>query len=207
VTDVWQMMAEERTEFADFLDLLTPAQWDAQSLCTEWKVRDAAAHVIGGIELPGIGSFLVSIAKNGFSFNKANSVAARELGSHPTDELVKQLRDHIGVRKTPPGLKPPNLLGDAIVHQQDCRRPLGMPRQIPEERLRTVLDAMKGVNPVVGNKKRIAGVKLVATDMDWMHGEGPEARGPGEALLMAMNGRKAAIDDLEGEGVATLRSR
>jgi uncharacterized protein (TIGR03083 family) len=207
VTDVWEMIAAERTEFADFLDGLTPAQWDSPSLCTEWKVRDAAAHVIGGIELPSIPSFLVSIAKNGFSFNKANAVAARELGSHPTDELRKQLRDRIGVRKTPPGLKPPNLLGDTIVHQQDCRRPLGIPRQIPEERLRTVLDAMKDVNPIVGNKKRVAGVKLVATDMDWTHGEGPEARGPGEALLMAMNGRKAALDDLEGDGVATLRAR
>jgi hypothetical protein len=31
--------------------------------------------------------------------------------------------------------------------------------------------------------------------------------GPALSLLMAMTGRKAAIDDLGGEGVATLRER
>ena len=69
-----------------------------------------------------------------------------------------------------------------------------------------MLDAMKGVQPVLGNKKRIAGLKLVATDMDWSCGEGLEVRGTGEALLMAMNGRTAALDDLSGEGLATLRA-
>ena len=47
----------------------------------------------------------------------------------------------------------------------------------------------------------------VATDMEWTHGEGAEVRGTGEALLMAMCGRKSAVDDLSGDGVATLRSR
>ena len=59
----------------------------------------------------------------------------------------------------------------------------------------------------MGNKKRIAGVKLVATDMDWTHGEGPEARGTGEALLMAICGRPSVVDELSGDGVETLRSR
>lgn len=31
--------------------------------------------------------------------------------------------------------------------------------------------------------------------------------GPAISLLMAMTGRAAALDDLSGEGVATLRSR
>ena len=70
-----------------------------------------------------------------------------------------------------------------------------------------VLDRMKNTGTIMGNKKRIAGVKLVASDSDWTTGDGPEVRGTGEALLMAMCGRKAAVDDLTGEGVATLRSR
>ena len=65
----------------------------------------------------------------------------------------------------------------------------------------------KGSNLVIGSKKRVAGLKLNATDADWTHGDGPEVSGPMISLLMAMTGRKAAIDDLKGEGVETLRSR
>ena len=42
---------------------------------------------------------------------------------------------------------------------------------------------------------------LVATDIGWSGGQGLEVRGPGEAILMAINGRSEATDDLEGSGV------
>jgi uncharacterized protein (TIGR03083 family) len=94
-----------------------------------------------------------------------------------------------------------------VVHGQDIRRPLGIKVDIPEERVRTCLDFVKGKQPIYGAKKRVAGLKLVATDMDWTHGEGPEVRGTGEALLMILNGRKDAMQDVEGEGAATLAAR
>jgi hypothetical protein len=50
-------------------------------------------------------------------------------------------------------------------------------------------------------------VTLRATDTDWSHGSGPEVTGPAIALVMAMTGRKAALDDLSGPGVDVLRSR
>ena len=46
-----------------------------------------------------------------------------------------------------------------------------------------------------------------ATDAEWSHGTGPEVSGPILSLVMAMTGRKAPLDDLTGDGVATLRSR
>ena len=58
-----------------------------------------------------------------------------------------------------------------------------------------------------GAKKRIAGLKLTATDMDWSHGNGPEVTGPAEALVMMMAGRLVALDDLSGEGKTTLVTR
>ena len=73
--------------------------------------------------------------------------------------------------------------------------------------MRAALDRMKNTGSILGNKKRVAGLKLVASDMEWTCGDGPEVRGAGEALLMAMCGRKSALDDLSGDGVATLRSR
>ena len=45
---------------------------------------------------------------------------------------------------------------------------------------------------------------MTATDVEWAHGDGPEVRGPGEAIALASLGRQAALPDLEGDGVAHL---
>ena len=45
------------------------------------------------------------------------------------------------------------------------------------------------------------------TDIDWSTGYGPGVRGPAEALVMSMSGRKVALADLTGDGVDTLASR
>ena len=56
-------------------------------------------------------------------------------------------------------------------------------------------------------RKRAEGVRLVATDSDWSVGQGPEVRGPGEAILMTITGRRGVIDELSGPGVAVLANR
>lgn len=70
-----------------------------------------------------------------------------------------------------------------------------------------VADSYKGSNLVIGAKRRVAGLRLRATDAAWTHGDGPEVAGPMIALLLAMAGRPAAISDLTGDGLATLSSR
>jgi hypothetical protein len=47
----------------------------------------------------------------------------------------------------------------------------------------------------------------VATDLDWATGRGPEVRGSGEALLMAMVGRHGVADELTGSGQPILAKR
>ena len=103
-------------------------------------------------------------------------------------------------------------LAELVIHQQDVRRPLGLGRSIPAERLSIVLDfaqtrAGSGADPRVrrGNDRRAC--DCVATDTGWAAGAGPEVRGPGEALLMALNGRGHALGDLEGDGVPVLAGR
>jgi uncharacterized protein (TIGR03083 family) len=39
---------QERAEFADFLDTLTPKQWSAASLCEGWTVRDVVVQAMTG---------------------------------------------------------------------------------------------------------------------------------------------------------------
>lgn len=97
-------------------------------------------------------------------------------------------------------------LVDGTIHHQDIRRSLRRPRAIPSDRLVRVLGLVPG-NPRLGAGRRIRGLRLRATDVDWAHGSGPEVTGPGEALLMAMAGRPAAVADLAGPGRDTLAGR
>jgi len=49
------MACAERADLADFLATLTPQDWDAPSLCSEWSVKDVVAHVISYEELGALG--------------------------------------------------------------------------------------------------------------------------------------------------------
>jgi hypothetical protein len=99
------------------------------------------------------------------------------------------------------------MLGEAVIHPADIRRPLGMSREYPEEALTRVADFFKGSNLLIGAKRRIEGLTLRATDTGWSTGSGPEVTGPHLSLILAMTGRSAALADLSGEGLGTLRSR
>ena len=48
---------------------------------------------------------------------------------------------------------------------------------------------------------RSRGLRLIAPDVDWTHGHGPEVRGGGAALLMSLAKGRAAFDELTGPGL------
>jgi len=120
--------------------------------------------------------------------------------------LVEFLGDHLTPRGLTAGFGGMIALVDGLIHHQDIRRSLHQPRTVPTDRLIRVLDLVPG-NPRFGAGRRIRGLRLRATDIDWAHGRGPEVTGPGEALLMAMAGRRVAVADLAGPGRATLAAR
>ena len=94
---------------------------------------------------------------------------------------------------------------DHVVHHQDMRRPLGRTRRIPEPRLLAALEALPMIDgKLFDTRSKMEGVRMVATDVDWRHGDGQIVEGPGEALLMAVAGRSVALDDLRGDGVAVV---
>jgi uncharacterized protein (TIGR03083 family) len=94
-----------------------------------------------------------------------------------------------------------------LIHGHDICRPLGIKRDLPEAHLVPVAEFVKDDVHIFGAKKRIGGLKLMATDVDWSHGSGPEVTGPAEALVIIMAGRLVALDDLSGEGKASLITR
>lgn len=97
-------------------------------------------------------------------------------------------------------------LVDGTIHHQDIRRPLGRPRDVPRERLGRILPLVP-TNPRLGAWRRIRGLRLSATDLDWAHGKGLEVTGTGEALLLAMAGRSSVLTELDGPGLAVLAGR
>ncbi len=197
------MARAERADLADFLATLTPQDWRAPSLCTKWTVKDVVAHVISYEELGAAG--LVKRFAKGWVV-RANQVGVDEFSALRPEQLLEFLRGHLEPRGLTAGFGGMIALVDGTIHHQDIRRTLGRPRTVPTDRLQRVLGLVPG-NPRLGAGRRIRGLRLRATDVDWTHGTGPEVTGPGEALLMAMAGRPAALADLGGPGRDTLARR
>jgi uncharacterized protein (TIGR03083 family) len=151
-------------------------------------------------------AFVGKLIGSGFSFDKVQEGGvAGHRGSSPADTMAR-FEAVMTWTKHPPG-PTDTWLGETIVHSEDIRRPLGIEHRYPTEAVVRAADFYKGSNLLIGSKKRIEGLTLSATDTEWSHGTGPEVAGPILALVMAMTGRKEALDDLTGDGVATLRSR
>jgi uncharacterized protein (TIGR03083 family) len=197
------MVDAELAEFAGLLRQLTPAQWEVPSLCAGWSVHDAVIHI-------AIHAHTNTVARNvGFAragFNEDRQMEPER--ARTTDELIDWLESPatLGGR-----LDILTQLSELVIHQQDVRRPLGLFRQIAPERLAVVLDfgvALNGLTWTMAfSRRRAKGLRLVAPDIGWWAGTGPELRGPGEAILMALNGRAGAIDELTGEGAHILAGR
>jgi uncharacterized protein (TIGR03083 family) len=197
------MAQAERADLADFLTTLTPQDWQAPSLCSKWTVKDVVAHVVSYEDLGALG-LLERFVKG--RIVRANQVGVDEFAALSPDQLLAFLRDHLQPRGLTARFGGMIALVDGTIHHQDIRRSLGRPRRVPADRLERVLRLVPG-NPRLGAGRRIRGLQLRATDVDWAHGDGPEVRGSGEALLMAMTGRRAALADLTGPGHATLAAR
>ncbi|TYP87995.1 maleylpyruvate isomerase family mycothiol-dependent enzyme [Blastococcus xanthinilyticus] len=202
--DTFAEIAEERRELAALLSGLSAEQQAAPSLCSAWTVHDVTAHLVVPLEVSTPKFLLAMLACRG-NFDRANVRVTREQARRPFAELVEVLHRKAGSRFTPPGAGPEAPLTDLLVHGLDIRRPLGIPRRIPEARLRTSLTFV-AAGGFVG-KGALRGLRFEAADLDWAHGSGPPVRGDAEALLLAMTGRTSALDRLDGEGVPLLRAR
>lgn len=92
-------------------------------------------------------------------------------------------------------------LTDNLVHGQDLRIPLGINDPRDPEVWRQSLDFLVSPAAQAGFTSRgTPPVELVATDLDWHHGEGPQVSGPAYAIGLALTGRPAALERLAGAG-------
>jgi len=182
----WDLIHAERQRLIEDLQSLNDQQWRAASLCPEWDVQQVLAHLVA-LTKQTPPKFFAKFAASGFRFERmAAKDVARESAGTPAQTLA-EFTAHVGDSSAPPG-PVDSWIGEVATTRQ-------------------VADFYKNSNLLIGAKSRISGVKMIATDTDWSHGSGAEVRGPILSLVQAMTGRVAAVADLTGDGVGTLRSK
>jgi uncharacterized protein (TIGR03083 family) len=204
--DVPSRIAANRLRLADFFDSLDEHQLGSRSLCEAWTVRQVLGHLV----MPLTGSlrgFLVQVIKERGSIDRASAAMADDLSRRPLTDLTSLLRANADEIIPAPGVGPMGQFADGCVHLRDCARPLGLPDDVSLEDWHALLDWFSGGVRGLVPKKRLEGLRLVATDQDWSWGFGHQVTGPSEALAMAVSGRPVALGDLDGPGVSLLRQR
>jgi uncharacterized protein (TIGR03083 family) len=203
--ETWGYIHAERAAMVETLTSLTAEQWSVPSWCTGWSVQQTAGHILAAAEQTPPNFYKDLIAAR-FKFDVFTDRDAKRLGALDSEELVGRLRARTSTTNRPPA-PVMAMLGEIIVHGEDIRRPLGLGHQASQTALIALAESWKNSNLLIGSKRRIAGVRLRATDCDWVHGDGPEVSGPLNSLVLAMTGRKGSHGDLAGDGLSVLASR
>lgn len=159
VFDVGNKMArDEREDFAAFLESLSPDQWEAPTLCERWNVREVAAHAIRFDELNG-GELVRRFLKGWLMVDRINQVGVDDYADRTPRRLIELIRTHAQPHGPTAGFGGRTALTDNMIHQQDIRRALDLPRTIPAEPLRVALDFSR-YSPTIRGAWRARGVRL-----------------------------------------------
>ena len=199
----WQVIARERARLADLLDDLAPAEWEQPSLCAGWTVKHVAAHVISSPQATpwAVGAALLRARG---SFDRCIDDQARHWADRPTEQIVADYRRLHGSRRHPIGTTYYEPLLDVLVHSQDIAIPLGRELLMPSGPARAAADRVWRRSFPFRARRRLAGLRLVATDSDWAVGAGEEVAGTVSDLLLVLTGRTATLPRLTGPGAEHL---
>jgi uncharacterized protein (TIGR03083 family) len=202
----WRVIREQRLALADLLDDLTDADWERPSLCDGWRVRDVAAHVAMAPQVPTVAFMVTEAVRARGSYHRLNhDVAVRHADTRPPAELVAEVRAHAASRRLPAVTNYRNILFDVLVHVQDIAIPLGVSRPMPPHAAAAGATRLWEMGWPFWARRLLRGLRLVATDVPWSAGAGPELTGPIEAILLLLTGRTAtALPRLTGVGTARL---
>lgn len=202
---LWPMIHSERAALAEDLQALDEAQWASPSLCGEWTVRDVVAHLTAAASIGRLRWFR-SVLGARFDVNLHNHRRLMEHRGSSVAETLKRFRNVVASTTAASG-HTAAWLGEVIVHSQDIRRPLGIQHTPPIDLVSEVAQFYASRDFAVASRSAIASLHLHATDSTFTTGAGPSVNGSTLALVMAMAGRSSFCDDLDGDGVALLRSR
>ena len=203
----WAVIAGQRRALADLLANLDEDSWERPSLCAEWRIKDVVAHLALTPQSPGVLHIVALGLRARGDFDAVNRDLAVTHADRPPAELVAELRRLAGSRRKPAITTLDNLLFDTLVHVKDVTVPLGLSAAMPLDAAREGAERVWRMGLPFWARRRLRGVRLIATDVDWTAGEGAEVRGPVEALLLLLTGRtRAALPHLDGPGVERLEA-
>ncbi|QLY28455.1 maleylpyruvate isomerase family mycothiol-dependent enzyme [Nocardia huaxiensis] len=201
---VWNAVASEREALAGMLEQFDDNDWNHDTLCAGWRVRDVVAHLIQATHatLPWI---LRNVVRARGNLGKgAHETAIRYADSTPSRTLLTQLRACADSRFTPIGTTPEDRLMDLLVHIQDIALPLGLDREMPVEAARTSVDRVWTMGAPFHARKHFGDYRLIATDSEWTAGTGAVIEGTTADLLLLLTGRTATRYRLRGPGADIL---
>jgi uncharacterized protein (TIGR03083 family) len=203
--EVWPLVHAERAALVEDLSRLDDGQWEVSSLCEGWTVHDVAAHLVDTARTSRLG-FLAGLVRARFDFDRQNARGVERWRGATPQETLERLRAVTSRTSTPPAPLDSRLV-EEVVHGEDIRRPLGLTRGYPAEAVERALRLqLRTPGSFGGAKELLTRCRLVAEDADVAVGDGPEVRGPGLSLLLAVSGRPA-LDELSGPGVGVLARR
>ena len=203
---IWRAVDAARAAFADELETLTDAEWERPSRCPGWTVRHVAAHVISSPQT-GMASMALALWRARGDFNRCVRDEAIRSGARPPADIVADYRRLAGSRRTPPGVTPEVALLDVLVHTSDALDPLGRHLSMPPAAAAVAADRVWRRSFPFRARQRLAGLRLIATDVPWSAGAGAPVTGPMESLLLVLTGRSAGVCGLSGAGLGILRDR
>lgn len=183
-----------------------PAEgWDQMTVCDPWTVGHLVAHLTAASK-----QRLTNVAKglvmSGFNLDKFVDRDLQKYLVGTPGERVDWLEEAVRNPSTPKPLRE-IVLGEMICHGEDIRRAFGDRGEHRAEHISQVGPNYVNTKPPLNGRARAEGLSFRADDGDWSHGSGPEVTGPGIDLICAIAGRPYALEHLDGEGLATLRSR
>jgi uncharacterized protein (TIGR03083 family) len=205
--DVWKAIDDQRRRLIELLEDLSDKEWREPSLCRGWTVRDVAAHVaLQNTTWSAMPRGVVYLARYG-GMNGAIQAIARHHAASPTDQIIGEIRERIGVWRPLPTVTYRETLVDYLVHTQDIAIPLGRAMDMRADVAVVAAERVWTSARMFHARKKLAGHRLVADDTTWSVGQGQEITGPISALLLLLTGRAAALPRLSGAGMATLQAR
>jgi uncharacterized protein (TIGR03083 family) len=200
--DVRREEARLRYQFADRIESLDETSWDVPSWCKGWRVRDVLAHLVRNAESTPW-SMTGDLFRGGLRPDYSVAKAVTRLHDVPVPELADRLRRAADQRLGSRGGSPFGL-GDILVHSADAFRPLDQDVDVPPSVSGSVLDAYWQRGRIVVHAAPHRGRRLVATDLVWSRGSGPEVRGRAIDLVLLVANRRQVLPCLEGPGLAGL---
>jgi uncharacterized protein (TIGR03083 family) len=212
-----KLIAAHRRALAEALSDLPAGQWQGVSLCAGWTPAHVLAHQTMPFRVTEA-EFMAGMQQCGGDFTKfSDEIAERDSSNIPPAELVGVLRDNAENPWAPPGGGLSGALSHDVIHGLDMTWLLGSAYEIPAEAMTNVLgsitgplvladDAVVAIDVEPGAERTtvfgfpLDGIKVIATDLDWSAGRGPELRGRGRDLLPLLAGRKIPRELFSGPG-------